>query len=327
MTFLLAAIVAAGITLPHCLDLHRAAPAPAAALWLTSVALRALTAVFVVVYVVMFLPSTAMFHALTHWCWETVLPLLTGQGGLEGHRVGDAATAVPGVLLAASLVSVAFGVARTARAARRLIARSSLGRGPHDSVIVGGPEIVLAAAGLARPRVIVTAGALLALEDDELAAGLDHERGHIARRHRYVLVLADLCRSAGRVIPGGRRALREVTFHLERDADRWALSRRNDSHALARAICKSAMARSTTGPVVTALTGAGTSERVEQLIDAPPRAGRAMNGALHLLAVAMVVVTLALAAMVPPAVAAGAEQLGTNAFVPHCEHSGSDAFG
>ena len=320
---LLAAIVAAGIALPHCMNLRSAAPAPAAGLWLASLALRALCAIFLVLYIVFFLPNTPLFHALTHWCWETVLPLLASHSGLEGHRVGDAATVVPGLLLAGSVLSVAFGVARTARAVRRLIAHS-LGQGPRGSVIVGGREIVLAAAGLARPRVVVTAGALLALEDDELAAGLDHERGHIERRHRWVLLFAQLCRSAGRVVPGGRRALAEVAFHLERDADRWSLSRRNDSLALARAICKAAIGTPGASPALAALSGTGASERVGQLVGRPRMASRARNAALRGLAATMLVVVVTVAALVPPAAAAGAEQLSRGAFVPHCEHDRSD---
>ena len=57
---------------------------------------------------------------------------------------------------------------------------------------VADGELLVAAAGLRRPRVLVSAGALLALDDDELEASLEHERGHIARRHRYVLVVSEL---------------------------------------------------------------------------------------------------------------------------------------
>jgi Zn-dependent protease with chaperone function len=106
------------------------------------------------------------------------------------------------------------------RAARRLLARHSLGTGPRGSVIVGGPEVVLAVAGMARPRVVVSAGALIALDDDELDAALDHEHAHIARRHRFVVLTALVLRAIGRLVPGGGRALAEAGFHLERDAAR-----------------------------------------------------------------------------------------------------------
>lgn len=138
---------------------------------------------------------------------------------------------------------MAVGVVRAARTVHRLLKRHALRPGPRESVIVGGAEVLLAAAGMRRPRVLVSAGALIALDDAELSAGPDHERGHIARRHRYLLVLAQLLYALGRLVPGSRQALRELSFHLERDADRWSLARRNDRQALARVITKAATSR------------------------------------------------------------------------------------
>jgi Zn-dependent protease with chaperone function len=235
MTLALAAGVAAGIVLPHLLGLQRVPPLTAVALWLGSLALRAFASALAVVYLVLFLPAAEPFVALTHWCLHAVLPILTMQ--VEGHSIGDAAVVVPGLVLAVSMISVAVGVARAARAVRRAVRRHVLGSGPRNSLIVGGPDVVLAVAGLARPRIVVSAGALAALDDDELAAGLDHEQAHIARRHRFVMLLAITLRCVGRFLPGADRAVREVAFHLERDADICALRHRTDRLALASVIC------------------------------------------------------------------------------------------
>jgi Zn-dependent protease with chaperone function len=319
MTFGLAAVAALGIALPHLLELHRATPSTAILLWLSSLALRAITGLLVAIFLVFHLPSTALFQAVTHWCWHAVLPVVTAHLGLDGHRVADAATAVPALLLAASLLSVAVGVARAARTVHRIVRRHALRPGPRDSVIVGGQEVILAAAGLRRPRVLVSAGALIVLDDDELSAGLDHERGHIARRHRYVLLLAQLLYGAGRPLPGSRRAMRELSFHLERDADRWSLARRNDRLALARVIAKAARSRPLAAGVTLApLAGAGMLERVRQLVDeAGPVPGRRPR-ALRALGVGMVCVTVALSVVVPVSVAASAEPLPAGATVRHC---------
>lgn len=318
MTILLAALLAAGVAVPHLLPLRRATPATAVALWMSSLALRALTGILAVVYLVLYLPGTALFGAVTHWCWHAVLPLLATHLGLDGHRIGDAATIVPGVLLAASLLSVTLGVARAARSVQRLVKRHAVGDGPRDSVIVGGEQIVLAAAGLRRPRVLVSAGALIRLEDDELSAGLDHERGHIARRHRYLQLLAQLCHALGRLIPGGRRALGELSFQLERDADRWALAR-NDRHALARVIWKAATGQPwATGVALAPLAGAGVPERLGQLIDDPPQRRPSTTRALATLAAVLVAVSLALGAVVPVAVASGVDRLGAADVTRHC---------
>lgn len=321
MIALVVLLAATGILLPHGLRLERCAPATAVALWSVSLALRALTIILLVLYLAFFLPGTATFSTLTHWCWHTVLPILTAHMGLEGHRVGDAATIVPGLAVMASLLSVAFGVVRAARSVRRLLARNSLGPGPSDSVIVTGPEVMLAAAGLARPRVVVSAGALIELDDEELAAGLEHERGHIVRRHRFLLVFSELSRGVGRFVPGAGRASRELAFHLERDADQWALKRRHDRLALASVICKAAAAAQRVDAVaVASLSGAGVGERLGQLIHDPPARRRSAGAlALNLVAAVLVGGTLLAATLVPSMALAGAQQLGAGDQIRHCE--------
>ena len=317
----LALVAALGIGFPHVVRLERTSPATAATFCAVSLTLRALLVIFGALYLAFFLPSTQLFANLTHWCRHTVLPVLTAHLGLDGHEIGDAATIVPGLLVIVSVLSVTFGVLRGARAVHRLLARDVIGRGPSDSVIVGGPEVMLAAAGLAKPRVVVTAGALLELDDEELAAGLDHERGHIARRHRYLLVFAELCRGVGRAIPGSARAMGELEFHLERDADAWALRQRHDRFALASAICKAAGTGIPSGPLVTSrLTGGGAQERLGQLMDGRPvRRSGIRAAALNGVATMMVLATVLLAAFIPSTALAGAQQLGGGPQVRHCE--------
>ena len=300
----LTAAVVAAITVPHVLRLANAAPVTAAALWAVALGLRAVSGVFVAIYLIFYVPGTELFTALTHWCWHTILPLATTHLGLNGHRVGDALAVLPSVLLAVSVVSIAVGVFRTARSVSSLVRRSALGAGPGDSVIIGGPAVVLAAAGISRPRVVVSAGALLALDDDELAAGLDHERGHIARHHRYILLYGELCRAFARFLPGTGAAVRELAFHLERDADAWALAHRNDRFALASAICKAAVSQHSV-PALASLGGGHVRARVDQIVDgAVPITGWRAR-VLNLTAVLGAVLLLGLAAAVPATLAAG----------------------
>jgi bla regulator protein blaR1 len=321
MIYTVALLTTIGIALPHALRLDRSAPATATIFWAVSLASRALMAMFLVLCLAFFLPGTEALHALTHWCWHTVLPLVTTQLGLDGHKVGYAATLIPGLLVTASLLSVAFGLFRGARAVKRLVTRDALGPGPSDSVIVSGSEIMLAAAGLTRPRVVVSAGALLVLDDDELAAGLDHEYGHIARRHRFVLVFAELCRGIARFIPGCNRAMRELRFHLERDADHWALRRSHDRLVLASAICKAAGLPPAGNVAAISLSGGGASERLGQLVEDPPAAGSgAVALLLNALALGMVCVTILLAALIPSTALAGAHQHDSGQQTRHCEH-------
>lgn len=322
MTFALAAILAAGILLPHFLRLDRVAPVTATVLWLTSLALRALAGILAVTFLLFFLPRTGVFESLTHWCLHTVLPGLAAELNVEGHGIGDLSLFVPGVVLALSLLLACVRTARDAGAARRLVDRHVLGPGPCGSVIVGGPEVAFAVAGLARPRIVVSAGALASLDDAELAAGLAHERGHIARHHRYVMLLTAALRALGWVVPGTRRAAREIRFQLERDADFWALEQQNDRLALASVICKAAASAQPPGsPALASLGRAGVRERLGELLEDQPRpSAHRTRAALNALAAAMVAFTVLLAAALPAAAVAGARADAHEAHHAHCDH-------
>ena len=315
----LAAIVVTGILLPHVLRLQRVSPTTAIVLWLSGLALRALAAVLAAIYVLYFLPGTGLFVQLSHWCGR--LPILGHQLNAEGHTVAGLGLLLPGIALVASLLHDSARTAREVRAARRLV-RQAVGRGPRNSLILGGSQVMFAVAGLAHPRVLVSAGALTTLDDDELTAALDHEQAHIARRHRFVMLLALGCRALGRAIPGCDRGLRELVFHLERDADRWALRRHGDRLALASVICKSA-GEPTLPRVLSNLGSFGARERLRQLIDEPPAPGvaRLTRAALRALATLMVLCTLVVTAIVPAAAVAGASgHPHRGHHLHHCSH-------
>ncbi|MEV4422342.1 M56 family metallopeptidase [Patulibacter sp. NPDC049589] len=314
MIALLALLVVAAVLLPHVVPLRRVAPATAATLWGVALGLRALTSVFVALYLVLFLPATALFDAMTHWCWHTIIPIATTHLGVAGHRVGDAVAIFPVFLLAASAISLAFGLVRAARSVRRLITRDAVGRGPADSVIVGGPDVFVAAAGFSHPRLVVSAGALTQLDDEELAAGIDHEHGHIRRRHRFVVLYAEACRALARFVPGTKHAVAQLRFHLERDADAWALARKHDRFALASAICKATIFQN---PAVAPLGGGrDVRDRVDELLSGHRAPGALRRSALNATAALGVVLLLGLTASVPSVVAAGQQQ-ADGAPVPH----------
>ena len=321
MTGVLAAIAAAGIVLPHALRLQRVAPVTAIVLWLSSLALRAIVSLLVVIYLFFFLPGTGVFVALTHWCGHVALPV-GSELAVEGHGIGARALYVPGIVLAASLVWMCVSSVRDTRAARHLVAQHAVGPGPRNSLIVGGSDVLFVVAGLIRPRIVVSAGALASLDDDELAAGLDHEAGHIARRHRFVMLLAVGLRALGRAVPGTGRGVREIAFHLERDADRWALRRQNDRVALASVICKAAGAGRTGPPALAGLGDSDVLERLGQVLDLASGTRRRTGAAFEALATAAVACTVLVGAVLPAAAVSGA---GADAHRGHhrhhCEHA------
>lgn len=316
MTLALAAAVVLAIGAPHALRLDRIEAATAAAIWMAALLLRALTAVYGAVFVIVYLPQTQLFAIVTHWCVHEVVPFVAVHLGLDGHRAGDLAVVVPAFFLAASLLWVLLGVWRGARTVRCLLVRQAIGRGPGQSLIVGGSEVFVAAAGLRRPALLVSAGALTSLDDDELAASLEHEHGHIVRRHRFVLVAAEACRALGRPLPGTRHAARELAFHLERDADRFA-AQRHGRLALASALCKAATPRDL--PVVaTALGGGSVLRRVDLLLDESTAPTASERAAARLAAAMLAALVIAVAAILPDAANAAYHGASHAAVMPQC---------
>lgn len=305
-SFVVAAVVSLTIALPHLLPLRRASPPVAVAVWLGVLGLRAVAGMATVILVARDLPESAPLTMLTHWCWQAVVPLFTARLGLSGHTLGHAAATLPGVLVATSVVSAVWALWRAASAVRRLLRRGVLGAGPMGSLIVGGAGVRIAAAGLARPNVIVSAGALVHLDDGELAASLAHERGHIARRHRFAMLWGHLCRALGLPVPGGHRALAELAFHLERDADAYAIAHAHQRRALAGAICKAATSDLADGRLTTSDARRSVAARVRLLLGANPARRTAQESATAIRTAAAVCVVLALVAVVPELAAAAA---------------------
>jgi hypothetical protein len=294
----------------------------ATVLWLSSLALRALTGLLGVILLLFFLPRTQLFGTVTHWCLDVALPVVGRELHVEGHGLADLALLAPGIALAGSLLYACQRTARAAGQARRLIANDVLGKGPRESLIIGGPDVSFAVAGLLHPRIVVSAGALTSLDDEELDAALDHERAHIVRRHRFVMLVAVAFAALGRAIPGTRCAVRELAFHLERDADRWALRQANDRLALASVICKAAAAEPIAPPALASLGSTGVRERLGQLLnEQPTRQPRPAAAAFTALATGMVFCTLLLTALVPAAAVAGvAEDAHRTHHAHHCHH-------
>jgi hypothetical protein len=272
----LVAAALAGIVLPHLLRFERADPVTAVVIWSAALGLRALVVVGTVAGALVLLHPAQLLRAFAEWPCAP-----------HHHVAGHAVAAVGGLALALSFMWAMARVVQATVAVRRLV-RRPLGRGPEGSVIVGGEDVVLAVAGLTKPTLVVSAGALTRLDDAELSAAIAHERAHIRRRHRFVLLFAELCRVLGRPLPGTTHAVRELRFQIERDADRSAVRDRADRLALASAICKAATV--TARPGMASLGGDGTAARVRELLqdaapDAHPRRLRALAASAAALAV------------------------------------------
>jgi hypothetical protein len=117
-------------------------------------------------------------------------------------------------------------------------------------------------------------------------------------------------------MPGTRRAIRELRFHTERDADRFAVAETRDPAALASAICKAARSRHEAPGAVLGLDAGPVTRRVRQLLDEGAAPGRRMRH--QVLAAAMLTLVLALGAALPSATWAGIERADRYAEARHC---------
>ena len=312
-----AAAVLGALLLPHLWPRSWLSPINGMVLWSAVLSLRALIAAVGILLVVLYIPSTEIFQHVTHWCFHTVLPGIALHLGFSGHTLGDAALLVPALTLTISALYVAHGAWKAARLVARWMRSSSLGTGPRRSVVVGDSDVLVAVAGLRRPQVIVSTGALTKLDDDELLAGLEHEWGHIHRKHRFWALAGALMFAIARLLPGSKRAFEELHFHLERDADEYAVRKTGDPLALANAICKAAVPAAPEPAALMSLAGYAGRGRLGALMD------RRQPGALVralgvLLAVVPAALALTLLISMPTIASIGFEQ-AAGAVAHYCE--------
>lgn len=312
------AALAIAMMIPNVLRLENALPSVAAALWLAALTLRALFATLVAISALALLPGTSPFNSLAAWCWNTTLPIVSSQLGVSGAWLVKAVVVLPLLVLASWALTRAAQITSSHRSLRQTLMSHSLGTGPGGSLIIGGTGVMVAAAGLFRPEIVLSAGALTQLDDEELEAGLAHERGHIARSHRWWLALAEVSRSVARLIPGTNHAMKQFRFHLERDADQWAVARTRNPLALASAICKAG--DNSLGDAAFSINGPDAANRVDQLLAGPSYTK--MNALTQRLAVSLatilVVFATVFASAVPSATAAGVQHLEEHSPPAHC---------
>ena len=168
------------IASPH-LIARRSLPAVVGTIiWFSALLGRAGVVVTICVGLVAIAPDTRVFAEASDWFVHSVLPFALHSLGIEGDTLGHLATSVPFATVLGMAIAAAYGSWRSHRLVGRWLDRACLGPGPSGCHIVGGSRVVFATAGVLRPRVIVSMGALMSLEDRELRAGIEHEQAQIA---------------------------------------------------------------------------------------------------------------------------------------------------
>ena len=146
---------------------------------------------------------------------------------------------------------------------------------------------------------ILTTGAVRALDPGQLAAVLAHERAHLAGRHHRLLALARIGRGVLPFVPLMRDAEEQVARLVELHADD-AATRTRDPRLLATALVVLAAAGS---PAPALAAGSADSvQRIHRLLGPAEPLGRARRQLLRAAAAALAL-TPVLLALTPAAVA------------------------
>ena len=171
------------------------------------------------------------------------------------------------VLAGAGLIVLALAVRSAARQfiVQRRVVRSAraVGRrriGGHVVTVIAGERPRAYCAGLLRPRIYVSLGALRALSASELGAVIAHEGHHRAKRDPLRIFVAGVVTDALFFLPGLRRLGRRYRELAELAADE-AATRSADGESLASAL----LAFGTRGGEVGAVVGIAP-ERVDHLL-------------------------------------------------------------
>ena len=220
---------------------------------------------------------------------------------------GGATVAGLGLTLAGAVVA---RTALTAMTHFRAAGRQAL-RHAQTARLVGQPEPTLGAvlvehaqpaaycvAGR-QPTVILTTGAVQALDPGQLDAVLAHERAHLTGRHHRLLAMARIGREVLPFLPLMRDAEEQVARLVELHADD-AATRARDPRLLATALVVLATAAS---PASTLAAGATDSvQRIHRLLGPSEPLGRARRQLLRATAAALAL-TPVLLALTPAVVA------------------------
>jgi Zn-dependent protease with chaperone function len=215
------------------------------------------------------------------------------------HPGGAALTGAGAVLALAVLARITWCTARAlAQAAgerRRHRLRLSLVGRPDPrlgAVIVRHHEPAAYCLPGNGSRIVVTTGAIGALDEGQLRAVLAHERAHLRGRHHLLVNLAGALNAAFPRVPAFRIAREQVTRLAELRADDAA------SAAAHRLTVAGALLNLGAGVPAAALGASGTADaaRVRRLIDGPAAISRTRAAAVTSAVAAVVLVPLLLLA-------------------------------
>jgi Zn-dependent protease with chaperone function len=239
--------------------------------------------------------ATALGGGLSHLIGACVLRLRATYGTPGGATVAGLGLTLAGAVAARTALTALTHLRAAGRQALRHAQTARLVGQPEPAlgaVLVDHPQPHAYCVAGRHPTVILTTGALQALDPAQLDAVLAHERAHLAGRHHRLIALARIGRQVLPFLPLMRDADAQVARLAEMHADD-AATRARDPEPLATALVILAAAGSPAPALAAAATDA--VQRIHRLLGPAEPLGRARRQLLRTTAAALALTPVLLA--------------------------------
>lgn len=246
--------------------------------------------------------ATALGGGLSHLIGACVLRIRALYATPGGATVAELGLALAGAVLARAAVTAAAHLRAAGREARRHAETARLVGHPEPGLgatLVDHPQPAAYCVAGRHPTVILTTGAVRALDPEQLSAVLAHERAHLAGHHHRLRAMARIARQVLPFLPLMRDADVQVARLVELHADD-AATRARDPQALAAALVVLATGASPAPALAAAATDA--IQRIHRLLRPAEPVSRIRRQLLRA-GVAALALTPALLALTPAIVA------------------------
>jgi len=239
--------------------------------------------------------GTALGGGLSHLIGACVQRLRATYGTPGGATVAGLGLALAGAVAARTALTAMTHLRAAGRQARRHAQTARLVGQPEPAlgaVLVEHAQPHAYCVAGRHPTVILTTGAVQALDPGQLDAVLAHERAHLAGRHHRLLALARIGRLVLPFLPLMRDADEQVARLVELHADD-AAARARDPRLLATALVILATAASPSPALAAAATD--SVRRIHRLLVPAEPLGRARRQLLRTIAAALALTPVVLA--------------------------------
>jgi Peptidase family M48 len=239
--------------------------------------------------------ATALGGGLSHLIGACVLRLRAEYATPGGAAVAGLGLILAGAVLARTALIAIAHLRTTGRQASRHAQTARLVGHPDPclgAVLVDHPQPHAYCIAGRNPTVVLTTGALKALDRAQLDVVLAHERAHLAGHHHALLALARIARQVLPFMPLMRDADAQTARLAEMHADD-AATRARDPGTLAAALVVMATAASPAPALAAAVTD--TVQRIHRMLGPAEPLGRARRQLLRGTAAALALTPVLLA--------------------------------